>query len=600
MEFLYKLFPYESIFAWDGNTLTVWWVIGTIGIFIGFLYRLVTVASRLIKSVEKSIKNFSEDTIANDSQLKTIWQDYSETFLDFNGGRKTDESSYDFFNEKNLLASNTNLKLLSSIPSTLVGLGILGTFVGLTYGITYFKTTSTEQINESIELLLSGMGTAFVSSIWGMSLSLIFTVIEKRRIHSLHNSIHQLCYNLDKKYKISKEDKRQIELAGQERILSDYFIFTDENNNRVKPANVFRDIYDESVKQSKAMQAFSTDLAMKIEAGFDSILSNQIQKVIIPELHLLKTEIENLGKKLQDSTTGMSQNVVNELESALSKMMDEFKTAVSGSTKSELKEIATLLGQAGSSLIDFPAKFQEMTEKLNTDFKSLQEVIQQIAKQTLAQSNESTEQMKKQVEEMSEIFKTNVGELQIGQEVLITKQSENLQIVDKLLNTFSASIEEMNSLSINVTEMILRFNNVQNELTLTAGQLKLISENMNNSSSAFKDAQLKFSQHSNQFLENNSKTIEEIQKSLSRAKEVSSDYAMKFSIIEEGLQSIFNQIQNGLDDYRDTIGSSMETYLGKYSEALTKTAESLTGALSKQEDILDELTEQLSSLKRRD
>ena len=256
------------------------------------------------------------------------------------------------------------------------------------------------------------------------------------------------------------------------------------------------------------MQAFSTDLAMKIEAGFDSILSNQIQKVIIPELHLLKTEIENLGKKLQDSTTGMSQNVVNELESALSKMMDEFKISVSGSTKSELKEIATLLGQAGSSLIDFPAKVQEMTEKLNKDFRSLQEVVQQIAKQTLAQSNESTEQMKKQVEEMSEILKTNVGELQIGQEVLITKQSENLQILDKLFNAFSTSIKEMNSLSINVTETILRFNNVQNELNLAAGQLKLISENMNNSSSAFKDAQLKFSQHSNQFLENNSKTIE--------------------------------------------------------------------------------------------
>ncbi len=103
MEFFYKLFPYKSIFVWDGNTLTVWWVIVTVVIFLFFLDRLLKVSRQLIKSVDKSIKNFSEDAISNDSQLKTIWQDYSETFLDFNGGRKTDEYSYNFFNEKTCL-----------------------------------------------------------------------------------------------------------------------------------------------------------------------------------------------------------------------------------------------------------------------------------------------------------------------------------------------------------------------------------------------------------------------------------------------------------------------------------------------------------------
>jgi len=306
-----------------------------------------------------------------------------------------------------------------------------------------------------------------------------------------------------------------------------------------------------------------------------------------------------LGKKLQDPTTEMTQNVVKELQTAMGTMIDEFKTSMSGSTKSELEHLTTLLSKAGGSLTDFPAKLQSMTENLNENFRGLQEVVQQISKQTLSQSEQSTDQMRKQVEEMSEILKNKVGDLQIGQEVLMTKQSENLQVSDKLLNAFNTSIEKMNGLSIEVTETISKFSKVQSELNSAAFQFKLISETVNNSSTSFKEGQLKFSQHSNEFLKNNLETIQEIQKSLSTAKDVSSDYASKFTIIEKGLQSIFSQIQTGLNDYRDTVGGSLETYLGRYTDALTKTAESLAGATSKQEDILEELTEQLSKLNGR-
>jgi hypothetical protein len=121
------------------------------------------------------------------------------------------------------------------------------------------------------------------------------------------------------------------------------------------------------------------------------------------------------------------------------------------------------------------------------------------------------------------------------------KQSENLQISDKLLIAFNTSIEKMNGLSTEVTETISKFSKVQSELNSASGQLKLIAENVSISSNTFKEAQLKFSQYSNQFLENNSKTIDEIQKSLLKAKEVSTDYTQKFSIIEKGLQGIFRE-----------------------------------------------------------
>lgn len=598
MDFIYKLFPYKSLIQFDGNTLTAWWVVVIVCIFLFYIFRLLNVTRRLRKKLELLSKNFSEDSIKKDELFTQVWKDYQESFIEFNGGKKTDEFSYEYFNEKHLLSANTNLKLINSIPATLVGFGILGTFIGLTYGISSFQTSSTEQIKGSIETLLSGMGTAFVSSIYGMLLSLIFTFFEKVQVNSLQNAIHELCYYLDRKFKISKEDERDIQLIRQERLLNEYYVFKDENGHSIKPANVFRDIFNETKKQSVALQSFSTDLANLIEAGFEKIL-NDPDKGVMFELQSLKSEIVNLGTKLQDPASEMTQNVVKELETSMAKMIEEFKVSMSGSTKTELENLTTLLGQAGSSLTDFPSKLELMTENLNQNFKGLQEVVQQISQQTLLQSEQSTEQMRKQVEEMSEILRDKVGDLQIGQEVLMTKQTENLQVSESLLNSFNSSIERLNNLSNQVNETITSFSKVQGELNSASGQLKNITDNVLSSSNSFKEAQVKFAQHSNEFLKNNASTIDEIQKSLRQAKDLSSDYSSKFNIIEKGLQSIFQQINTGLEDYRDTVGESIEAFLGKYTEALTNTAKSLSGAASKQEEILEELTDQLSKLQNR-
>jgi methyl-accepting chemotaxis protein len=610
MEFLYKLFPYKSILHFDGNTMTAWWVIVIVAIFLYYVFMLLNITRRLRGKLESLSKNFAEDLIKNDELFTQVWKDYQESFIEFNGGKKTDELSYDYFNEKNLLSSNTNLRLINSIPATLVGIGILGTFVGLTYGISNFQTGSTEEIKSSIQDLLSGMGTAFVSSIYGMLLSLVFTFFEKVQLNSLHNSIHSLCYNLDKKFKISKEDELTIELNRQERLLNEYFIFQDESGNDIKPGNVFRDIFNENRKQSVALQSFSTDLANLIEAGFEKILSDPDKKELHSLLIQLKestdlmkiaieTEIQKLGDKLQDPATDMIEKMLNDLKSSLGDMVRDFNNSVSGSAKVEIENLTKLLGQAGGSLNDFPNKMEEMTDKLNENFKGLQDIVKEISKQTLEQSEDSTRKMKEQVEQTTQLLGSKIGDLQIGQEVLMTKQTENLQVSESLLNSFNSSIERLNELSNQVNETVSSFSKVQGELNSASGQLKSITENVLSSSNTFKEAQLKFVHHSNEFLTNNASTIGEIQKSLKQAKELSTEYSLKFEIIEKGLQGIFQQINAGLEDYRDTVGESIESFLGKYTEALTNTAKSLSGAASKQEEILEELTEQLSQLQNR-
>lgn len=479
--------------------------------------------------------------------------------------------------------SKVNLNDLELIPSMFTTIGILGTFGGIAYGLWFFNP---EDIEKSIPTLLKGLKTAFFASIAGIALSIIFS----KRISFVKNK--------NEKGVLSDETKAINKLIEAIEELRNDFASTDENGNTIKPGNVFRDIYKESQKQSNALQTFSAEFALEVRVGFEEILNNPSGGVVA-ELKLVKAEIESLGNKLKDPATDMTQSIVKELQESMGKMIEEFKTSMSGDTKNEMERLAGLLGQAGGSLTDFPAKLQNMTDNLNENFRGLQEVVQQISKQTLSQSEESTNQMKIQVEDMSKILREQVGGLQNGQQTLLTEQSKNLQVSEKLLSTFNTSIEKMNGLSTEVNGSISKLNQAQTELEKVISIFRNVSQEINISSSKFGESQNEFSKHSNQFLQNNFSTIAEIQKSLETAKTVSADYAQKFEIIEKGLQGIFVQINDGLKSYEQTVNENLQKYLSEFTKSLTSTAESLAGASKEHKELINDLGDLLDGIKNK-
>jgi methyl-accepting chemotaxis protein len=477
--------------------------------------------------------------------------------------------------------SEVNQNDLDLIPSMFTTIGILGTFGGIAYGLWFFEPTD---IENSIPTLLKGLKTAFFASIFGIALSIVFS----KRISFIKNK--------NEKGVLSDETKAIKQLIEAIEELRNDFSSTDDNGNKIKAGNVFRDIYKESQKQSNALQSFSTNLALTIEAGFEQILNNP-NEVLVNEIRDLKTEIEKLGTNISENTGDGMERIVSNLEVSISKMIEEFKTSMSGDTKNEMEHLAKILGQAGGSLSDFPVKLQNMTDNLNENFRGLQDVVKQISQQTLSQSEDSTNAMKKQVEEMSEILRSKVGDLQTGQQSLLQEQSKNLQVSENLLSAFNTSIENMNELSVGVTQSTRNLNEAQAALVNTISNFRNASQEINSSSSKFGESQLLFSKHSNEFLQNNSSTIGEIQKSLIKAKDVSADYAQKFEIIEKGLEGIFSQIQIGLEQYKITVGNNLETILGGYTQSLTKATESLASAIELQSESIKDLEDEIKRLK---
>ena len=473
-----------------------------------------------------------------------------------------------------------NIYLYDIIPSLFPSLGIFFTFLGIALG---FQNFDVNNIEKSIPELINGLKTAFSVSLLGVFFLLVFSVISNFKKKKIVENI------------LSQETLAIQKLTEVLLSLQQDFQSQDENGNIIKPGNMIRDLYEESRKQSNSLQSFSTDLATTISAGFEQIINNPAEGVVA-ELRLVRNEIENLGKKLQDPATDMTQSIVKDLQESLKEMIVELQKVISGNTKDELEKLAFILGQAGGALSNFPEKLELMMDSLNQQFLNVQKTVDEIKEQTSKQSSEAAEKMKEQIEaatKMVEDILTKLKEKDIANGEVNEK---NQKITASMLGALHTNIEKLNELSVNVTTTTEKLIKAQQNLEQVILAFRSISQEVNSSTARFGESQVTFSRYSNEFLENNSETIQEIQETLETAKKVADDYANKFGIIEKGLQNVFQEVNTGLKDYQSAVSTSLSSFLGTYTENLTKTAEALEGASSKQEDILEELTEQISKL----
>ena len=88
-----------------------------------------------------------------------------------------------FLNEYYIGLRNDNFVSVAS--SVFPMMGILGTFIAMAISMPNFSASNTDTLDTEISLLLSGVGSAFFASIYGILLSLVWTYFEKRGLSKI-------------------------------------------------------------------------------------------------------------------------------------------------------------------------------------------------------------------------------------------------------------------------------------------------------------------------------------------------------------------------------------------------------------------------------
>lgn len=135
-------------------------------------------------------KTDSRYGIFNQPNLRNTYIDYVE---EMNRLESEAENTYrcdieDYINHQ-LIDDCLEKGKLSLVPGAMTGLGILGTFIGLSLGLQAFNTGSAEQITQSIGPLMDGIKVAFHTSIYGMIFSLVYNLILKTVAENAYHSM---------------------------------------------------------------------------------------------------------------------------------------------------------------------------------------------------------------------------------------------------------------------------------------------------------------------------------------------------------------------------------------------------------------------------
>lgn len=595
MKFIDRLFPFLNKEIFNENILTAYWVIALIAIFIIALFYLIF---KLI-----SIRNsFKKSKIKTHKKIGRIWTAYQSSFSNYGDLSKTTEFSEDYFNEQNILMATLNLRAINNVSNTLIGLGILGTFVGLTYGIADSNFETTEAIKESINNLLSGMGTAFVSSIWGMGLSLIFTNIFKLWQSNITRKIQDLCLDLDKENKIERQEYETFQQEKQRNIINELFneyLVADTDEGKQLPKNVFRQLLEESVKQTTSLQNFSDDLPANLELMVEKLVADNNQQISQLIEEKLVPVLEDLKAIKQDSGTQVIENAVQRLADSMKAMMDDFKNTVTGDTKQEMENLAERLTVVSESLVGIPNTMTDITLQVSEVIEALKETVVKNIEQSKIEASEINKQNRETFTAATTEYKSTVEDIQDHMELLLSTQKDNIKQVSEINNEIKTTLKENSQVNQQFESMIQKSKIVVQLIESISNKFENNSNVLNESSSSLKLGISNFRNSINEYVDRNNELLNHQQEVTQNTKNVSEIYSARFETIENGLSGIFDQIQNGLKDYQKTTGENLNQYLKQFSTILTAAHQGLENNVSGLNDIAEELTDQIEKMNRR-
>lgn len=533
-------------------------------------------------------------------------------------GTKSNIPSSNFFSEFNVCkASFINLRTLDSASGTLVGLGLLGTFFGLTLGINGFDSSTAENIKNSINGLLGGMGTAFVTSLAGMFLSMLYTSCDKYWRYKLSKHLYDLTEKLDSAYYI--DDVEYITQRNHQTMIGLTNSFTElisTQTNRIEHAiangiasidekieyrtsdgdivpiaNAVREIMNESLEQTRALKSFSTDLAVDLQNVMDAAFESNVSGKIIPLMQSVERTTQNIiqhidgvADKVAAPATDMIQNVVSDLKDSMSSIVEDFKSGITNTASDELDAWAQQLGSATQLLASFPQNLDNITTTLQLTINEVKSAISEISNTSASTSSTAMQQMQEQITFATSAISASIAEVkEVMNGISNTSQEQNTHMVNSLMETTEKMSSYMNDTMHNMSSSI---QNSMNSITSDVHQKQaaLIDE--------VKSAVLEISTTS---ANTSSKTMQQMQEQITFA---TSAIGASIADVKEVMNGISTTSQeqnthmvNKLMETTERMNSYMRETMQNMSSSMQSTMSSITSDVHQKQSSLIALQE---------
>ena len=371
----------------------------------------------------------------NSDLIKGIWRKYQRTLISIPGKDGLEKySTVESESYFSVAAFTEGMKggLWSGLAGTFTGIGILGTFIGLTIGLAGVDTSSTGALSSSISGLLGGMSTAFVTSIFGIVSAIVFGVWHSQNMKRFGDAVSRFTDALDQVFiRKSVEEILLEELA-------------------------------ESRAQRAAMEQLSTDMAISICDHLPDVLDQLAEKMDSAMKGNLDTMLAGLSER-QDKQTEQLMQISSNTSSLVSGCFDQLGDVLKKGVGQGAEELGISLKNLSSDIASLAEGIRDIldrstkasSEANQKTLDALNEAISKMNETMEGMANKQTEETDKNIQRMTalmEEMKTTMKD--IFDEMAASAKEQRTEIGKIAKDSADQTKENLSAINASVKELM--------------------------------------------------------------------------------------------------------------------------------------------------
>lgn len=475
--------------------------------------------------------------------LNPAWEHYYKKYMEYRqSGTPYTPDVYEFLFEEQFVNEYGRRKFAEIVGGIFLSMGIIGTFIGIATGVSNLNMNNgSAAMQTGIDGLLKGMQVKFLSSIFGISLSLAWQWMDKGRFYpTLTKAFSRIRRNLDEAF--PTQDQSTL-------------------------------LFSLDQRQEKQMQDFQSFLSEILIPKMVSGVTDSIQQAIAPQMEQTQRIVSEL---VQTTSVNQAQGMQD--------MVNQFVTQLNELTGDHMKN----LGEALNSTL-------EWQQKVHVEMAALVQSMQESAVGQSMMADKTTSlagqihSYTEQITNYQSVLEKTVSELNESSDKNSRTQSVTADLLDKMMEErrlFNDYFEKhLSSLKDNVdciqnhTEMQINFQNRFDESLQRISNITHSQETL----AITLSHQAELSQRSNQELEtifdkftSNNKVFVHLQEDLQVLFQNIQEERREIDDVSERLQDTLVDQMSGMDERVE----SLHFVWSSASESLAKTNKHLETSMN--------------------
>ena len=345
---------------------------------IGGSFRLSNVSSWFLDSVEEM--DVTDEEASVEEKVKSIdtFRPFSKCLSSFLADIQKSRSGIcdieDYINEDEV-DGYVHKRMLDLVPDILTSLGILGTFVGLVWGLRSFQPSTYEAMTSSVTSLVDGIKVAFMTSIYGLLLSILCSSSLKTGYQAMVSALNLFLDRFHTRVVPSAEMEAQNLLVNSQK----------EQNELMR--ELTRDFSDQvahgfAENMAPTLEKINNqlgDMMTSISTSQQMFLQDIVSNFVKEMKSTFATEFTQFGDTL-NAMNEMTKRNINYSQHTSQQLAEEMKAAFSKDERNihaALSEISVMQGKMQESVTRMTEQNQQIMQNYT---KAQKETLVNLAK----------------------------------------------------------------------------------------------------------------------------------------------------------------------------------------------------------------------------